>query len=91
MYNLAKIYIAFGMDMFWIDCWLVLQIVNEMFSSFSWKSVLIPECTWGLIFFKRECKKIKKNVPYTLVMKLKKLTSSELERVADFWSITLLF
>ena len=38
MYNLAQIYIAFGMNMFWVDCWLVLQIVNEMFSSFSWKS-----------------------------------------------------
>ena len=36
MSNLAEIYIAFGMNMFWVNYWLVLQIVNEMFLSISW-------------------------------------------------------
>ena len=28
MSNLAKIYVAFGVNIFWVDCWLVLQIVK---------------------------------------------------------------
>ena len=54
MYNLAKIYIAFGMNMFWVDCWLVLQIVNEMFSSFSWKSDCINPWVYLRINFFQE-------------------------------------
>ena len=43
MSNLAKIYIAFGMNMFWVNCWLVLQIVNEMFLSISWNLIVLND------------------------------------------------
>ena len=43
MSNLAKIYIAFDMNMFWVNYWLVLQIVNEIFLSISWILIVLND------------------------------------------------
>ena len=60
MSNLANIYIAFSMNMFLVNCWLVLQIVSEMFSSISWKS----DCIDPWVYLRMKCsfqEKMEKN------------------------------